>query len=134
MERKVLSIDNFIQRASVEEYIAFLYMSIAGADLSITEKEVSKIGRRFSGILIQHFPDSKFEFKSLLRNIRKEVETHSPIEHKQAIEILNRKYHLPLDIQMDVISDLHELISVDDFVDHSEYALMNFIKVCFIGK
>jgi len=134
MEHKITSIDTFAESATLEEYIAFLYMALAGADLAITEKEVSKIGRRFSGLLVQHFPDTKFEFKSLLRTIKKNVESHSPIEHKQVIEILNRKYHLPLDIQMDIIADLHELISIDDVVDQSEYALMNFIKVCFIGK
>lgn len=134
MEHKVISIDTFAETATLEEYIAFLYLALAGADLDITEKEVAKIGRRISGILVQHFPDTKFEFKSLLRGIRKIVETNSPIEHKKVIETLNRKYHLPLDIQMDIVADLHELISIDDVIDHSEYALMNFIKVCFIDK
>lgn len=134
MEHKIISIDTFAETATLEEYIAFLYLALASADLDITEKEVAKIGRRISGILVQHFPDTKFEFKSLIRTIRKYVESHSPIEHKQVIETLNRKYHLPLDIQMDIIADLYELISIDEVIDHSEYALMNFIKVCFIGK
>jgi hypothetical protein len=134
MEHKVISIDTFAETATLEEYIAFLYLALAGADLDITEREVSKIGRRVSGILVQHFPDTKFEFKSLIRGVRKIVESNSPNDHKHVIESLNRKYHLPLDIQMDVIADLNELISIDDVVDQSEYALMNFIKVCFIGK
>lgn len=134
MENKIISIDTFAETATLEEYIAFLYLALAGADYNITEKEVAKIGRRISGILVQHFPDTKFEFKSLIRGVRKIVESNSPIEHKRVIETLNRKYHLPLDIQMDIIADLNELISIDDVVDHSEYALMNFIKVCFIGK
>ena len=71
MENKIISIDTFAETATLEEYIAFLYLALAGADYNITEKEVAKIGRRISGILFQHFPDTKFEFKSLIRGVRK---------------------------------------------------------------
>lgn len=134
MDLKVMNKSNFVETATIEEYIAYLYLAIAGSDLIITEKELYKIGRRISGILVQHFPDSKFEFKSLLRSVKKEVQSRSPMDYSRQIELLNKKYPLAMDIQMDVVSDLNEIINVDDKIEYSEYVLMNFIKVCFIEK
>jgi uncharacterized tellurite resistance protein B-like protein len=134
MESQTLTKNQFPDTATIEEYIAYLYLAIAGADLNISDKEFYKIGRRISGLLVQHFPETKFEFKTLLRTVRSVVEKKSPSEYKKVIETLNKKYHLPVDIQMDIIADLHELINIDDFIDQSEYALINFIKVCFVEK
>ena len=134
MELKVMEQRNFVEKATIEEYIAYLYLAIADADFIISEKEFYKIGRRISGLLVQHFPDTKFEFKSLLRSIKKEIEKSSPDQHKRTIELLNKRFTLTPDIQMDIVSDLNEIINIDDKIEYSEYMLMNFIKVCFIEK
>jgi hypothetical protein len=47
------------------------------------------------------------------------------------IEELNKKYKLSKELQDVVLSDLHELVNVDDKVAFSEYALMHYIRACF---
>lgn len=116
---------------TVEEYLAYLYLSIADADMDIKDSELDSIKKKLQPLLHQYFPSIHVDMDFLLKNLRMAVQTGSEMERIRTIEELNKKYRLSKDLQIDILSDLHDLINVDDQVSFSEYALMNYIRVCF---
>ena len=115
----------------VEEYLAYLYLSIADADMQMSELEIKTIKWRLKPLFEHYFPDLHVDVEFLIQNLKRIVETGSEMDRYRIIEELNQKYKLRQEIKIEILSDLHDLINVDDVLVFSEYNLMNFIRVCF---
>ncbi len=116
---------------TVEEYLAYLYLSIASADMDLTAMELHVIETKLAPLLSRHFPSIQIDIRFLLKNLHRTAVTSSEMERIHIIEELNKKYKLSKEMQADVLSDLHDLINVDDKIAFSEYAMMHYIRACF---
>lgn len=115
----------------VEEYLAYLYLSIADADMQMSEVELKTIKWRLKPLFEQYFPNLNVDIEFLIQNLKRVVETGSEMDRYRIIEELNQKYKLSRELKIEILSDLHDLINVDDVLVFSEYNLMNYIRVCF---
>ena len=115
----------------VEEYIAYLYLSIANADMSIAKIELDLIHHRLAILLKTNFPSISVDVANLLDNLRIASEMKSDLERIKIIEALSKKYRLSLEIKGQIVSDLLELVHVDDQMVYSEYRLMHYIEASF---
>lgn len=115
----------------VEEYLAYLYLSIADADMQVSDMELKTIKWRLKPLFEQYFPDLHVDIDFLIQNLRKAVENSSEMDRYRIIEKLNQKYKLSRELRIEILSDLHDLINVDDVLAFSEYNMMNYIRACF---
>ncbi|MBC7388066.1 MAG: hypothetical protein H7329_02535 [Opitutaceae bacterium] len=115
----------------VEEYIAYLYLSIANADMSIVKIELDLIHHRLTNLLKNNFPNVTVDVATLLDHLRIASEMRSDLERIKIIEALSKKYRLSLEIKGQIVSDLLELVHVDDKMVYSEYRLMHYIEASF---
>lgn len=115
----------------VEEYLAYLYLSIADADMQVSDVELKTIKWRLKPLFEQYFPNLHIDIDFLIQNLKKVVETGSEMDRYKIIEELNQKYKLSKELRIEILSDLHDLINVDDVLAFSEYNMMNYIRACF---
>ena len=124
-------IETILANWKVEEYIAYLYLSIANADMSIAKTEMDLIHHRLNHLLQNYFPNVNMDVANLLENLRTASEMKSDMDRLKIIEALSKKYRLPLEIKGQIVSDLLELVHVDDQMVYSEYRLMHYIEASF---
>lgn len=132
METSNKSLSLTVSQWRIEEYIAYMYLSIADADMDITDLELRVIRKRVSMLLRKYFPNINVDLDFLLKHLRSAVETLSDFERMKIIDSLNKKHQLSKEVQTEIISDLHELINVDNEVAFTEYTLINYIRACFV--
>lgn len=111
--------------------MAYLYLSIADADMQVSDMELKTIKWRLKPLFEQYFPDLHVDIDFLIQNLRKAVENSSEMDRYRIIEKLNQKYKLSRELRIEILSDLHDLINVDDVLAFSEYNMMNYIRACF---
>jgi hypothetical protein len=131
MEAPLHSTVSMPANCTLEEYLAYLYLSIANADMEISDLELQVIEARLTPLLRQYFPKLQVDMQFLLKNLRRVVVCGSEMDRIRIIEELNKKYTLSKELQETVLSDLHDLVNVDDRVAFSEYAMMHYIRACF---
>ena len=115
----------------VEEYIAYLYLSIATADMEVSKQEMEMIHKRLDLLLKCYYPKIHVDVMFLLNNLRALTETKSELEKMEMIDELTLKHRLSYEVKTQIVSDLMELVSVDDKVAFSEYHLMHYIRASF---
>ena len=124
-------LETILKDWKVEEYIAYLYLSIANADMSVAKIELDLIHHRLNFLLKNYFPNVSVDVRNLLENLRIASEMKSDPERIRIIEALSKKYRLPLEIKGQIVSDLLELVHADDKLVYSEYRLMHYIEASF---
>ena len=124
-------LETILANWKVEEYIAYLYLSIANADMSVVKLELDLIHHRLNHLLKKYFPNVNVDVPNLLGNLRVASEMKSDLERLKIIEALSKKYRLPLEIKGQIVSDLLELVHIDDKLAYSEYRLMHYIEASF---
>lgn len=117
----------------MEEYICYLYLAIADADMHIADKEVEAARAGLEKLKMRHYPQSNEKMATILKSVEGFIRTQSEYEKKQTISHLSKKYPLSIDMKIDIISDMHELIHADEFVAMSEYNMLNYIRLCLVG-
>lgn len=117
----------------MEEYICYLYMAIADADMHIAAKEIEALKAGMEKLKARYYPQSTEVLDTLVQTIQGYIRTQSEEEKRGIIARLSAKYPLTVDMKIDIISDIHELIHVDEFVAMSEYNMLNYIRLCLIG-
>jgi uncharacterized tellurite resistance protein B-like protein len=117
----------------MEEYICYLYLAIADADMHIaaTEVEAARVG--LEKLRSRHYPQSSETVAPVLESVEKFIRTQSEYEKKQTISRLSKKFPLSVDLKIDIISDMHDLIHADEFVAMSEYNMLNYIRLWLVG-
>ena len=131
MKTMDLKMETILASWKVEEYIAYLYLSIANADMSIAKIELELINHRLSLLLKSYFPNVNVDVVNLLEYLKTASEMKSDLERIKIIEALSKKYRLSLEIKWQIVSDLLELVHVDDQMVYSEYRLMHYIEASF---
>lgn len=119
---------------TVEEYICYLYLSIADADMTITDKELESVRTSMKRILSRHHSTINLTVDAIIYTTQCQILQQSEEEKKHLISSLSKKYPLPADVRLDIISDLHELIHADEFVALSEYNMLNYIRLCLTER
>lgn len=117
----------------MEEYICYLYLAIADADMHIAAQEVEAAKAGLEKLKSRHYPQSGETTSSILKSLEGFIKTQSEYERKQTISRLSKKYPLPVDLKIDIISDMHDLIHADEFIAMSEYNMLNYIRLCLVG-
>ncbi len=119
---------------SKEEYICYLYLSIADADMHISDKEIVAVQLGMKRLLSRHCPPLRIDVEEMVHSVQSAIRLQSEDEKKEVILHLSKRYPLSIDMKMDLISDIHELIHADEFIALSEYNMLNFIRLCLINN
>lgn len=118
----------------MEEYICYLYLSIADADMHIAQTEVDAVHAGLEKLKARYYPQSGVALDTLMKTLQGFIKTQSEEEKKSLISSLSQKYPLSIDMKIDIISDMHELIHADEFIAMSEYNMLNYIRLCLVGS
>lgn len=118
----------------IEEYICYLYLAIADADMNIVAKEIAAVEAGLKKLKERYYPQSAEALDTLIPTMKHYIQTQSEQEKRDIIERLSKRFPLDFDIKIDIIGDMHELIHADEFVAMSEYNMLNYIRVCLIGS
>jgi len=121
------------QELKMEEYICYLYLAIADADMHIAATEVEAARAGLEKLRSRHYPQSGEVMSTILKSVEGFIKTQSEYEKKQTISNLSKKFPLSVDLKIDIISDMHDLIHADEFVAMSEYNMLNYIRLCLVG-
>ena len=125
-------INSILAEWTIEEYIAYLYLSIANADMSVSQIELDMIHYRLELLLKSYYPQISVDVKFLLENLRRASEMKTDYERKLIIDKLNDKYNLANEVKAQIVSDLLDLVHADDKLVYSEYTLMHYIQASFV--
>ncbi len=114
----------------LEEFIAYLYLSIANADLDISDDEMDIIKRKFAILMKEHFPEVEFDELTLLSNFRIKISEPVISNREDVVAALADKFHFSKEFRRDLLIDLNEIISSDENVTPSEHELFRYVRGC----
>jgi hypothetical protein len=118
----------------LEEYICYLYLCIASADLLILDKEVFTLKKGINKLVSLHFPQLNIDVDALVVHLISAMSSLSENEKRDILFQQSKKHPLPFDVKSQIVNDMHELIHTDENVAFSEYNMLSYIKTCLIEQ
>jgi hypothetical protein len=116
-----------------EEYICYLYLSIADADMHISDIEIEALKTGLRRILTRHYPPLRVDIEQMIYAQQHAIRLQTDDQKKEIIFALSKKHPLSIDMKLDILSDIHDLIQADDFIALSEYNMLNYIRLCLMN-
>lgn len=116
------------EKWKVEEFVAFLYMSLANADLQITEDEFDMLSRKMMKLMAEHYPEIKIIPDVLFAEFPEELGEPVIANKEAVVEHLVEKFDFTKEFRRDLLIDLNDIISSDENVTASEYDLFKYVR------
>lgn len=110
-------------------YVAYLYLAIADADSNTTVEEIAMAKRKVKVVLDDYYKNDGINHEEVVDQVRAEIQAHTESEKTDLINAFNKKFKLSDEAQMDIVSDLTDIIESDDHVQASEHYMLSFIRV-----
>jgi uncharacterized tellurite resistance protein B-like protein len=121
--------DKVIQNWKEEHFIAYLYLAVASADSVTTDEEIAMAHRKAKKIFDEYYKEGHLDHDIVVDEVVSEIKSHSDQEKTDLIIAMNKKIKLTEDERMDIISDLTDIIEIDESVAGSEHNMLQFIRL-----
>lgn len=118
-----------IEHWGSEHFLAYLYLVVADADNETTEEEITMAARKLKKLVTQYYKESQFNTSIVMNDVLGEIMNHTDNEKTDMINNMNKLHKFEEDLQLDLISDLTDIIQSDDKVSASEHYILSFIRV-----
>lgn len=125
---------NKISKWTIEEYLVFIYLSIADADVHVSNEELLVVTTKLKQLLTSHFPAIETDLDFLTGTLMKSLEVKTEEDKKNILILLNKQYPLSPILQKHIVNDLKELIHSDELATLCEFEMLSFIRQCFAQK
>ena len=116
------------EKWKVEEFVAFLYMSLANADLHISQDEFDMLSRKLVKLMAEHYPHIKILPDVLFAEFPEELGEPVISNKEKVVEYLVEKFDFSKEFRRDLLIDLNDIISSDETVTPSEYDLFKYVR------
>lgn len=110
-------------------YVAYLYLAIADADNNTTSEEIAMSKRKVKAVIDEYLKGDGINSDTVVDEVRAEIKEHTDQEKTDLINEFNKKFKLPEDAKMDIVSDLTDIIESDDQVQAAEHYMLSFIRL-----
>jgi uncharacterized protein with gpF-like domain len=119
--------NNIINNWSMEHFICYLYLTIGYADSVLLRSEIEMAKQKLSKFFLLFFGIS-LNSEKIVDDVLNEIQHHTNAEKQAFIKEFVARYRLQDDMKMEIISDLTDIVGVDDVVDLEEHKALSYIR------
>lgn len=112
----------------LEHFVCYLYLTIGYADNVLLASELEMAKQKLQKFFEQYFNRFFVDIDTVLNEVLLEIEHHSTLEKQETIKHFTTHFMLSDESKMDIISDLTDIVTVDDVVDLEEHKTLAFIR------
>jgi len=123
--------ENKISVWKTEHFVGYLYMTISYADSILLKEEITMAEMKLGNFLLHKYPDTIQLPSPIIGEIILEIQYHTNNEKYDLIKFLAQKFQFDQDMVTEIISDLADIVSVDDNVDLEEHKALARIRGIF---
>ncbi|MFQ3576165.1 MAG: hypothetical protein SNJ77_06990 [Cytophagales bacterium] len=117
-----------------EDFITYMYHSVANADLVVDAKEVEVIQKSVTKLMNRYFNGVEYDYDKSLAIVTKTLQNNPHLSKKEIINTLAQKFSFTKEMKIDIISDLTDITQADDQVLPVEHSMLAHIKVALLEE
>ena len=114
-----------LKKWDLEHFLSYLYLTIGYADGVLLNEEVEAAKKKLRGFLLQMKPKQVVNADKVVAEVLVEIQKHSSAE---IIKTLSKKFEFDTEDKLEIISDLTDIVTVDDVVDLEEHKTLAYIR------
>ncbi len=123
--------ENKISIWKTEHFVGYLYLTISYADSILLQEEIEMAQTKLGNFLHHKYPDTVHLPSPIIAEIILEIQHHTNNEKYDIIKLLADKFQFDQDMVTEIVSDLADIVSVDDNVDLEEHKSLARIRGIF---
>jgi uncharacterized tellurite resistance protein B-like protein len=112
----------------LEHFLSYMYLTIGYADGVLLDEEVEVSKKKLRNFLQQLKPSQYVNADKVLGEVLSEIKMHSNAEKMETIRDLSSKFEFSPDLKTEIVSDLTDIVCVDDVVDAEEHKTLAYIR------
>jgi len=120
-----------ISNWKTEHFLGYLYLTISYADCILLKEEIEMAETKLGNFLSLKYPEAIQLPSPIISELILEIKHHTNNEKYDLIKSLAQKFHFDQDMVTEIISDLADIVSVDDVVDLEEHKALARIRGIF---
>lgn len=117
-----------LKKWDLEHFLSYLYLTIGYADGVLLNEEVEAAKKKLRGFLLQMKPKQVVNADKVVAEVLVEIQKHSSAEKMEIIKSLSKKFEFDTEDKLEIISDLTDIVTVDDVVDLEEHKTLAYIR------
>jgi len=118
----------------LEEYLCYLYLCMASADMYILDAELDSIKNAVRNVLSRHFPNSKADVGAIVNGLVEANVRETEEQKREKLNAISKNHPLPFAAKMQIMDDMNVLMHSDKNLSPGEIAMFAFIRECLLEK